>query len=98
MELVSSASLKAFVRGKWINISVADIAKFLDIPIVEDYDYPIPEDSQGPIDYDMIGTTLCGEETNWLGGCLSHGNLTKEYRFLNRFVCHNLEPQGTLML
>ena len=61
MELVSSASLKTFVRGKWINISVANTTEVLDIPIGEDCDYPISEDSQVPIDYNMIGTTLCGE-------------------------------------
>lgn len=64
MELVSSASLKTFGRSKWITISVADIAEFLDIPIVEDCDYPIPVDSQVPIDYDLIGSTICGEETS----------------------------------
>ena len=94
MDLESSASLKTFVRGKWITISTANIAEFLDIPIVENCDYPILENSQVNIDYDMVGTTLYGEETNWPGGCLPHGNLNEEYRFLNRFVCHNLEPRG----
>lgn len=90
----STNSLKTFVRGKAITISVGDVADFLDIPCVQQCDYPIPEDSQGPIDYDRIGTILCGEETLWPSGLLPHGSLTEEYRFLNRFVCHNVEPRG----
>lgn len=94
MDFVASAILKTYVRGTWITIYVDDIAEFLDIPVVEDCDYPIPEDSQVSINYDMIVTTLCGEDTCWPGGYVPHGNLTKEYRFLNRFVYHNLEPRG----
>lgn len=94
MELVSSTFLKTFVQGKWITITAADIVDFLDIPIVEGPDYPLPEDSQVLIDYDLISTTLCGEDTLWPSGCLPHGNLTEEYRFLNHFVCHNLESRG----
>lgn len=92
MEPLSSDTLKTFVRGKWISITVAEIIEFLDIPIVEGTDDLLPNDSQVQINYDMTGRTLCSEDTPWPGGCILHGNLTKEHRFLNRFVCHNLEP------
>ena len=70
----------------------ADIASFMDIPVVKNPDYPIPANTR--IDYNLVGTTICGVHTVWPGGLIPHGNLTDEYRFLNRFVCHNLEPRG----
>ena len=30
----------------------------------------------------------------WIERVLPHGRLTTEYRFLNLFVCHNLDPRG----
>lgn len=92
MEIQDSGNLKTYVRGKWITISASDLADFIDIPEVENPDYPIPANTQ--IDYDLVGLTICGEPTAWPGGLIPHGNLTDEYRFLNRFVCHNLEPRG----
>ncbi|XXG76621.1 hypothetical protein AAC387_Pa08g0928 [Persea americana] len=77
MEIQDSVNLKTYVRGKWITISAADLADFIDIPEVENSDYPIPENT--PIDYDSVGTTICGEPTAWLGGLIPHGNLTAEY-------------------
>ena len=92
MELEDNGAIKTYVRGKWITISVADIADFLDIPKVMNPDYPIPANTQ--IDYDLVGTTICGEPIAWPSGLIPHGNLTVEYRFLNWFVCHNLELRG----
>ena len=94
LEIEESGSLKTYVLGKWIMITTGDIADFIDIPMVENQDYPIPKNSQFPIDYDLVGTTICGVDTRWPGGILPHGNLTTEYQFLNRFVCHNPEPMG----
>ncbi|XXG69649.1 hypothetical protein AAC387_Pa06g2461 [Persea americana] len=92
MEIEDSGSIKTFVRGKWITIAAADIADFIDIPVAANLDSPIPENTQ--IDYDLVATTICGANTAWPDGIIPHGNLTAEYRFLNRFVCHNLEPRG----
>ena len=94
MEIEESGSLKTYVRGKWITITMDDIVDFIDIPVVENPNYPTLENSQVPIDYDLVCTTICGADTRWPGGILPRGNLTAEYRFLNRFVCHNLEPRG----
>ncbi|RWR92122.1 protein MAINTENANCE OF MERISTEMS-like protein [Cinnamomum micranthum f. kanehirae] len=94
LEIVNSGKIKSFVRGKWITMTVQDIADFIDIPIVHNSDCPIPDELHAPINYDLVATTICGAEISWPGGLLSHGNLTEEYRFLNRFVCHNLEPRG----
>ena len=59
MEVEDSGNIKTNVWGKWITISTADLVDFIDIPEVENPDYPIPENTQ--IDYDMVGTTICGE-------------------------------------
>ena len=92
MEVEDNGDIKTYVRGKWISLSPAILADFLEIPVVENPHYPIPANSQ--INYDDVATTICGAGTAWPGGLLPHGNLTAEYRFLNRFVCHNLEPRG----
>ena len=93
MQIEDSGSIKTFVREKWITISLVDIADFFDIPVVENPDYPIPANTQ--INYDDVATTICGAVTAaWPGVLILHGKLTAEYRFLNRFVCHNLEPRG----
>lgn len=93
MDILESGSLKTYVRGKWLTIYVADIENFIEIPVVKNPDYPISNELQVPIDYDLVATTICGADTRWSGGTLPHGNLTDEYQFLNRFVCHNLEPR-----
>ena len=92
IEVEDNGAIKTYVSGKWITISIVDIADFLDILEVTNPDYPIPANTQ--IDYDLVGTTICGEPTAWPSGLIPHGNLTVEYRFLNWFVCHNLEPRG----
>lgn len=89
MELVSfedpdsAAFLKTFVRGKWLTITTTVISEFLNIQIPDRADYPLANESHFPVNFDEIGTLLCGEETPWPSGLISHGTLTEEYRFLN---------------
>ena len=90
MEVEDNWDIKTYVRGKWISFSPAILADFIEIPMVENAHYPIPANTQ--INYDEVATTICGAVTTWPGGLISHKNLIAEYRFLNRFVCHSLEP------
>ena len=92
MEVEDNGDLKTFVRGKWISISPAVLADFIKIPVVGNPHYPIPANTQ--INYDEVATTIYEAVNAWPVGLISHGNLTAEYRFLNRFVCHNLEQRG----
>ena len=80
--------------GTWFNITPTELGEFLDIPVLAEFDYPTSSDTQGTIDYDAVATTLCGRETRWVDSVLQHGRLTVEYRFLNLFVCYNLETHG----
>ena len=91
MEVEDNGDLKTYVRGKWISISSAILADFIKIPVVENPHYPIPANTQ--INYE-VATTIFGAVIAWSGGLIPHGNLTAEYGFLNRFVCHNLELRG----
>lgn len=38
LEIVDSEKMKTFVRGKWLTISVEDIADFINIPVVDNPD------------------------------------------------------------
>ncbi|XXG80317.1 hypothetical protein AAC387_Pa09g1223 [Persea americana] len=94
MDVVSASEVKTYVHGKWLTITSTELTEFLDIPMLAKFDYPISSATLGRIDYDEVATTLCGRETRWIERVLLYGRLTGEYRFLNLFVCHNLEPRG----
>lgn len=94
MDIVSAEMFKTYVRGKWIIVNPSELGEFLDIPVPDEYDYPIPHDSQEPVNYDIVGTTICGQVIHWPRRLLPHGNLTGDYRFLNLFVCHNFGAKG----
>ncbi|KAJ8638644.1 hypothetical protein MRB53_012911 [Persea americana] len=82
MDIVSAEMFKTYVRGKWIIVNPSELGEFLDIPVPDEYDYPIPHDSQEPVNYDIVGTTICGQVIHWPRRLLPHGNLTGDYRFI----------------
>ena len=94
MDVVSAAEVKTYVRGTWFNITPMEIGELLDIPVLAEFDYHVSSNTQGNIDYDVVATTQCGRQTRWVDRVLQHGRLKAEYRFLNLFVCYNLEPRS----
>ena len=80
------------MRAMSLTITTAVLAEFLDIPVLSEFDYPVSSATLDSIDYDVVATTLCGKEPCWIERVLPHGHLIAEYRFLNLFVCHNLDP------
>ncbi|XXG58862.1 hypothetical protein AAC387_Pa04g1058 [Persea americana] len=94
MDVVSASELKTYIHGTWLTITLAELGEFIDIPVLAKFDYPVSSETLGTINYDVVATTLYGKEIRWIERVLPHGHLTGEYRFLNLFVCHNLEPRG----
>lgn len=56
--------------------------------------YPFPDQDNLEIQANELATVLCGEPTVWDSPVLKIFGLTSDYRLLNTFVCHNIEPRG----
>lgn len=82
------------VRGKTITVTPDSITKLIDVRHTPNPYYAFPNPNNIVMHKDDVTTTLCGRETEWNSEVLYTHELIVDYRILNIFVCHTIEPRG----
>ena len=82
------------VRGKTLYVDANRIATLLNLRRPTPKSSPFSDLNNIVIQANKMATVLCGEPTVWDTPLLKISGLTTDYRLLNTFVYHNIEPRS----
>ncbi|XXG62247.1 hypothetical protein AAC387_Pa05g0647 [Persea americana] len=91
---VTSSGFKIYVRGKTLSVVANRIVTLLNLRRPAPRSYPLSDLDNIVIQANEVATVLCGEPTVWDTPLLKISGLTTDYRLLNTFFCHNIEPKS----
>ncbi|KAF7113337.1 hypothetical protein RHSIM_RhsimUnG0136000 [Rhododendron simsii] len=91
-----SECLFSWVRGFDIEVSPSILGSLVGLASLDEYVYPfktVHRHFNLTIKQD-ISVDLTGRSLNWENGVVRQGLLTRDFRLLNLFFCHNVDPNS----